>query len=213
MTETLNEESTSAASLVWAPRWEMLNDLTSVAACIDTTGYRPLLAGVHLYRDGADIVAEATDSFTLAIARVTVGGNWEGDVVIPAKWLRDFLKSTKPRAKQMRVDVLVSVKGDTISLKSGDKMAETRIIAGTYPSVSHLIPAESNRASELGAFNAEFLAKMANVLPQAKPYTTWVCKSMARDRVSLWEATKHGGSGEHAYSVRGQFLIMPVRIS
>ena len=200
------------ASFVWAPTWHLLNDLASVAACIDTIGGRPLLAGVHFYVDGDEIVAEATDSYKLAIVRTTVKGSADLDVVVPAKWLRDFLKSTKPRAKQL-ADVLISVKGETISLKCNGTSAETLAIPGQFPSVGHIIPAESNRASELGAFNAEFLAKMADVIPQTKPYTTWVCKSMARDRVSLWEATKRGGSGTRGYEVRGQFLLMPVRIS
>jgi DNA polymerase III sliding clamp (beta) subunit (PCNA family) len=216
MTEPRPEAaSTSAEPVSLAITWQHLADLASVSACAATDDARPLLTCVHLFtRDGV-LVAEATDSYSLA--RATLGTVTKGesipsalDVLIPAKWLRATLKSLKITREPYQV-LTLTVEGpehrQTVALSNIDATIATLAISGNYPKVDHLIP-DDGAYSELGAFCPQFIARMADILPKVGPHDTtraWQCVAMDKSRPSLWRASARG--------VSAQFLQMPVRIN
>ena len=211
MTDVMEKtETISSASFVWSPDHSILAALASVSASASTDKFRPLLTNIHLFTRDGEIIAEATDSYTLARVSMPVEASADLDVLVSAKWLTDSLKSFKPSGKR-RVDILVGVMDDTISLTGEGKTLSTLVAEGKFPGIDHLIPAEANYKTELGSFQASFLSRMAHVLPSLnkKDESTWSCISMSATSPSLWRRVQH--VGDHTFT--GLFLQMPVRIN
>ena len=213
MTDTLEHTATEAAPAVHVEiPWKNLAALASVSASCASDDARPILTAVHLTSEEGRIVATATDSYSLAVVDVADGGiSWDHeplDVLIPAAWLNQTVRALKVTRYPLR-PVMLSVVGETVTLSTDDTVLSTRVQAGTYHTVRHLIPAVANYQSELGAFNADFMARMAKIAPELdkklKSIGTWRCMSMSRTLPSVWERTT---SNAHAL-----FLIMPVRIN
>lgn len=210
MTDTLEHTETSESVHV-AVRWNDLAALASVSASCASDDARPILTTVHLTSEDGRLVATATDSYSLAIVDVADGGisfdHAPLDVLIPAAWLAQAVRALKVSRYPQRA-LRLSVTGETVTISDEETTLTTLAQAGEYPKVRHLIPAQANYASELGAFNADFLARMAKIAPEfdksLKSIGTWRCMSMSRTSPSLWERTT---SNAHAL-----FLLMPVRI-
>ncbi len=204
MTMTETRETTTTVLEV---TWQTLSDLASVSASAATDKRPPILTAIQLVSDSTRLTATATDSYTLARVSVESAAPML-EVLIPAAWLLDALKATKvTRAPQLALTL--SVTGQTITLSDGRGVTMTTLAQdGTYPSVAPIIPTEDNYTSELGAFNPQFLARMAKILPpRDKRDTTraWRCVSMSATKPALWKAT--------TYEAEAEFLQMPVRIS
>ena len=207
MTETMTE--TPITTKVIEIDWSLLNALASVSASASTDKMRYLLNSVHLFSDGADLVVEATDSFTLARARVEFATPGI-DLLVDVKWLTDALKATKPRSlkgRTMTLPVTLSVTGSTVTFSASDVTMTTTQIDGKFPSVDQIIPTPENYTNELAAFNPTFLARMAKILTTGST-DAWECVTMSATKPALWVASRYIGGT----TVRGQFLIMPVRI-
>ncbi len=211
MTDTLEHTVTSEAVHV-SVRWIDLAALASVSASCASDDARPILTAVHLTSEDHRLVATATDSYSMAVVDVADGGISSDhaplDVLIPAAWLTQAVRALKVSRFPMR-GLTLSVTGETVTLSDGDTTLTTLVQAGEYPKVRHLIPAAGNYASELGAFNADFMARMAKIAPEfdksLKSVATWRCVSMSATSVSVWERTT---GNAHAL-----FLLMPVRIN
>ncbi len=202
MTMTETTEVTKVIEMTWGE----LSQLASVSACASTDKMRPILTMIHLTSENGKVRAVATDSYTLAIIDTEVDAPSDLDVMVPATWLRDALKALKV-ARATEVPVTLSFTGTTITASNAlTTVSTTNDVYGDYPKVTQLIPAEANYQSELGAFNAEFLARMSAILPAGrKDSPTWKCLSMSATSPSLWTRT-YG-------TMSAQFLIMPVRVN
>lgn len=217
MTMTTDTETTSASTFNALIDWQILADLASAGACSATDDARPILTGVLLETtDAGELVAIATDSFRLARITTTLPAMHAGDLhaIIPAAWLAKTLTSMRPRkikGDYMTRPIRVTIDAETITIEADEISATTRLIAGTYPSVSQLIPTEKDYESELGAFNPTFLGSMAKML--TRPSTdAWRCVSMSASRPTVW-VTKvtYRADALKGVTTRGEFLLMPVR--
>ena len=106
--------------------------------------------------------------------------------------------------------------GGMVTLSSGGLTLSTVLEDhGRWPQIDNLIPAESNYQSELGAFHAPYLARMAKILPPVvkREGATWECLSMSATRTSLWRRVQHYDARPRgAWTATALFLQMPVRI-
>jgi hypothetical protein len=215
MTDVMENVETAVPSFVWAPEIAKLSQLASVAASSSDDQARPIFTNIHLFTRQGEIVAEATDSYTLARVSVPVEGNADLDVLIPAQWLVKSLSALKLKGRAaLTQDVLVNVAGGMVTLSSGGLTLSTVLGDGRFPQIDHLIPAESNYQSELGAFHAPYLARMAKILPPVvKGEGTWECVSMSATRPSLWRRIQHyDARPREDWTATALFLQMPVRI-
>jgi hypothetical protein len=208
---------TAVPSFVWAPEIAKLSQLASVAASASGNQARPIFTNIHLFTREGEIVAEATDSYTLARVSVPVEGNADLDVMIPATWLVKSLSALKLKGRAaLTQDVLFSVTGDVLTLSSGGVTLSTVLgDHGRWSQIDNLIPAEGNYQSELGAFHAPYLARMAKILPPVvkREGATWECLSMSATRTSLWRRVQHYDARPRgAWTATALFLQMPVRI-
>ena len=215
---TTDTETTSASTFNALIDWQILADLASVGACSATDDARPILTGILLEStDAGELVAIATDSYRLARITTTLPAMHAGSVhvIIPAAWLAKTLTSMRPRkikGDYLTRPVRVTIDAETITLEADGITASTPLIAGTYPSVSQLIPTEKGYEAELGAFNPTFLWSMAKMLTRSST-DAWRCVTMSATRPTMW-ITKVGYRAEalKGASTRGEFLLMPVRL-
>ena len=216
MTDVMENVETAVPSFVWAPEIAKLSQLASVAASASGNQARPIFTNIHLFTREGEIVAEATDSYTLARVSVPVEGNADLDVLIPAQWLVKSLSALKLKGRAaLTQDVLVNVAGGMVTLSSGGLTLSTVLGDGKFPQIDHLIPTEGNYQSELGAFNAPYLARMAKILPPVvkREGATWECLSMSATRPSLWRRIQHyDARPREDWTATALFLQMPVRI-
>lgn len=202
MTET-NEVTTTVLEMTWTE----LAQVASIVASASTDEARPILTKVHLTSENGKLQAIATDSFTLAIISTEVVAPEGLDVLVPAKWLVSVVKQLKI-TRAPNVTVTLSFTGENLTASNGETTVSTVLIdAGLYPQVLRLVPTADKYTSELGAFNAELLARMADILPPARKDNTtcWKCVSMSATSPSLWTRTHD--------SMSVKFLIMPARFN
>ena len=207
MTETTTTETSSALLEL---TWRQLADLSSAGASAATDQARVMLTGVHLFTRAGHLIAEATDSYSLV--RVSIESDApELDVIAPATWLDNARKAFKV-AKSPDRPITLTITGTTpetrtVTATDGATTLVTPAIFGTWPRTDQLIPEEKDYTAELGAFNPQFLARMAKILPPDGPKDTtraWRTLSMSRTKPAVWSTTNHRADA--------MFLLMPVRV-
>jgi len=205
-TMTITTETTETGPQTLELPWEVLADLASAGASAGTDDARPILTSLHLFTREGRLIAEATDSYTLARVSTEYAGP-ELDALVPAKWLEAVRKA----AKALRIPglpVALEVGAETITARVPDAFTmSTPAQWGTFPKIDHLIPTEADYVHELGAFNPQFLARMTKILSPANAKDTtraWKCISMSTLKPSLWTTSARGAEA--------MFLQMPVRL-
>jgi DNA polymerase-3 subunit beta len=101
---------------------------------------RPILTGVNfkLLANGLEIVA--TDSYRLASKKIqlTSFSNRNVNIVIPGKSLIELSRILLPDVPELEMHVF----GNKVLFKNGDLILQSRLLEGTYPDTSRLIPTE-----------------------------------------------------------------------
>ena len=202
----MTESKPAEVATVLTLTWEELAALTTVGASAATDRGRPILMAVHLSTADGRLTAEATDSYSLA--RVSVASDAQGvDVLIPAKWLDEVRKATKvTRAPKRPVTLIIGA--DTVEASDGNVTLIAQVVAGNYPELNSIIPAEASYVHEFAAFNPSLLALMAKILPPVSAKDkerVWKVLSMSATRPSVWSTSTPVATA--------LFLLMPVRVS
>ena len=109
---------------------------------ISTSESRPILTGVHWQVKNSELICVATDSHRLARRKTTLEQMPEGEysVVIPGKSLNDLSKIIGDSS----VPVHIVMTNQQVLFKTSDVSFYSRLIEGTYPDTSRLIPNEFN---------------------------------------------------------------------
>lgn len=108
--------------------------------CASTSESRPILTGVHFTLEGKELRVAATDSYRLAQKVVTLpkASLISKDIVIPAKTLTELMKVLDDEEK-----IVTLYFGDNKVLFAWDDIyLQSRLLEGTYPQTSRLIPVE-----------------------------------------------------------------------
>ena len=116
---------------------------TALAASSDEA--RPVLTGVLLEMDGDRLTLAATDGHRLAVRSLDVvvhGDPPSGSVIVPARHLSEVARAVN--ASRTTVSISLSQARNQVFFKVGsDLEISSRLIEGTYPNYSQVIPAES----------------------------------------------------------------------
>lgn len=125
-----------------------------IYACSDSET-RPILTGVHILSNGKYITLIATDSVRLAANAVPILKPTEEfkNVVIPKTSVEELVPLI---AGQKEVEF--SIAQNQLSLKTDGILFTTRLLEGTFPDVTRLIPAEFE--SEVVVHREEFLKSL-----------------------------------------------------
>lgn len=96
---------------------------------------RPILTGINLRCEGNELDVVATDTYRLSRKLVKINGNLDFNVTVPRASLEEVNKIV-----ELGTNVKVTISDKKVSFDLGDCIINTRIINGTYPDTSRLIP-------------------------------------------------------------------------
>ncbi|MBR2588248.1 MAG: DNA polymerase III subunit beta, partial [Bacilli bacterium] len=103
-----------------------------------TSETRPVLTGINFKIEDNILECTATDSYRLAIKRIILPNkvNEKSNIIIPTKNLNELIKLMNNDEE----DVEMHIFGNKVVFKLSEITMMTRLISGTYPDTSKLIP-------------------------------------------------------------------------
>lgn len=101
---------------------------------------RPVLTGINFKINGNTLECTATDSYRLARKKVEINSSLENDIniVVPNRNLNELLKLLNEEDN----DIEIHIFNNKVIFKFNTIIMMTRLINGTYPDTSKLIPEE-----------------------------------------------------------------------
>ncbi|MFN2555567.1 MAG: DNA polymerase III subunit beta [Nitriliruptorales bacterium] len=99
---------------------------------------RPVLTGVKLEASAESLVGAATDSYRLAVRRLSWDQGVEAEALVPARALAEAAKS----ASETGAEVSLIFEDGQVSFLLGNRRLTTRLIEGNFPNYDQLIPRE-----------------------------------------------------------------------
>ncbi len=115
---------------------------TQMAASTDEA--RPVLTGELVHIEGQRLLMVATDGYRLAERRLGASSGEDLDVrlIVPARVLAELGRAFRGAAGD--VEVLISKARNQIFFRAGTAEVTSRLIDGTYPNYSQVIPSKSS---------------------------------------------------------------------
>lgn len=166
----------------------ILNEIisqTSYAASEKET--RPVLTGVNFKAGDKQLICVATDSYRLARKVVPIEEETRFDFTIPARILNEVAKVAEDE-----VGVVIKVSDKKVNFQFKYTIVSTRIINGSYPDTSKLIP--SSFSYRLDTIAQSFLARIDRVSILSLDKNTVVKLSMFNGGVTLSAKSQEVGS-------------------
>ncbi len=117
-------------------------DQTQMAASTDEA--RPVLTGVLLHIEDAQRTLAATDGHRLAVRKLPADGatGLDARLIVPARALAELGRAFRGETEE--VEVIVSKARNQIFFRAGTSEVTSRLIDGTYPNYSQVIPNKSS---------------------------------------------------------------------
>ena len=118
---------------------EMINQTVFATSPSET---RPLLTGINFRINGSELEVLATDSYRLARKLVSIDHEVENDVniVIPGKNLVELSKMLDDEDITLEIHLF----SNKVLFKYGNMVFLSRLLSGTYPTTSNIIPKDFN---------------------------------------------------------------------
>ena len=118
---------------------EMINQTVFATSPSET---RPLLTGINFRINGNQLEVLATDSYRLARKLVSIDHEIENDVniVIPGKNLVELSKMLDDEDSSLEIHLF----SNKVLFKYGNMVFLSRLLSGTYPTTSNIIPKDFN---------------------------------------------------------------------
>ena len=118
---------------------EMINQTVFATSPSET---RPLLTGINFRISGSELEVLATDSYRLARKLVSIDHEIENDVniVIPGKNLVELSKMLDDEDSTLEIHLF----SNKVLFKYGNMVFLSRLLSGTYPTTSNIIPKDFN---------------------------------------------------------------------
>ena len=118
---------------------EMINQTVFATSPSET---RPLLTGINFRISGSELEVLATDSYRLARKLVSIDHDVENDVniVIPGKNLVELTKMLDDEDSSLEIHLF----SNKVLFKYGNMVFLSRLLSGTYPTTSNIIPKDFN---------------------------------------------------------------------
>jgi DNA polymerase-3 subunit beta len=124
----------AATGIVKADAFSRL--VAQVARAASTDEARPVLTGVKLEAGDGALTAAATDSYRLAVRSLPWEETVEGQALVPARALQEAAKATTEAGGA----VSLVLEDGQVSFLFGDRRLTTRLIEGSFPNYSQLLP-------------------------------------------------------------------------
>jgi DNA polymerase-3 subunit beta len=179
-------------------------DKTRFAISTEETRY--YLNGIFLHLSDDTLKAAATDGHRLA--RVTVpkpdGADGMPDVIVPRKCVGELRKLLD----EVDGSVGVSLSGSKIRFDLGRAILTSKLIDGTFPDYSRVIPTGNDKLLKLDP--RSFMEGVDRVATIASEKTRAVKMALDRDKVTLSVTSSENGAA--AEEVPGDYTALPFEI-
>ncbi len=151
------------------PAKAIITAIQSVSYCASTSTIKPELSSVFLHADGGTLTAVATDSFRLAEKKVPLKKAVTSDpILIPARSTVDLIKVLE-LADDM---VTLSMNEHQLSVKLPGVYMTLRLVNGTFPDYTQIIPKEFVVEATMLRFDLERALRKAGIFSDQFNQTT-----------------------------------------
>jgi len=149
---------------------KLLKDaITSVSYCASTSTIKPELSSVFIHPNNSELIATATDSFRLAEKRVPLKDSVQSDpFLVPAKSTHELVKVLE----QAKDTVTLLVGEHQLSLMLPGVYMTLRLVNGTFPDYTQIIPKEFATEATLLAADLDRTLKKAAIFSDQFNQTT-----------------------------------------
>lgn len=120
---------------------------------------RPVLTGINFSANNNLLTCIATDSYRLAKKEIKINEDVNFNINIPAKFLNEILKLLKDNE-----NITFFINEQRVILNLNDVIIQSRLINGTYPDISKLIPQEFSTTIKIEKDSILNAIDRANVL-------------------------------------------------
>lgn len=129
------EESTNPVILNQKVFKTIINQTSFCASASET---RPVLTGINFKIEDNTLECTATDSYRLAVKKLTLETNVpeKVNIIIPTKNLNELIKMMNNDEENIEIHIF----GNKVIFKFNEIIMMTRLVSGTYPDTSKLIP-------------------------------------------------------------------------
>lgn len=128
---------------------ELAGAVAQVAVAAGRDDTLPMLTGIRMEIDGAQLTLAATDRFRLAVRELTwtpEDATLQSAVLIPARTLSDVAKALSGASS---VELALSAGDGMLGVTGAGRRATTRLLDAEFPRFRQLIPAEHTSAAVL----------------------------------------------------------------
>jgi DNA polymerase III subunit beta len=184
---------------------------TQMAASTDEA--RPALTGELVQIEGPRLRVVATDGHRLAERKLTAsaGDDLEARLIVPARALGELARAF--RGESGDVEVLVSRARNQVFFRAGTSEVTSRLIDGTYPNYSQVIPSKSSTSVRVSTAALTqtvravslFARDSANVIyirAQAGSVVLWATTTEVGDSQAELDAEVEGAEIQIAFNAR-----------
>ena len=218
MTITLDKPITQGTDFqVLLPASEFLQALRAASLCASDDPMRPILSAVHVKTSENVVTLTATDSYRLARVEFGEHGHhsnkipWQGtnvsrDFVLPGELVKSITKAfNKSSAAKAVGSALVTYEGDSVTFEFGGMTLSSTQVTQDFPSLTGVIPDESDYAHEEAGFNPVYLATVGKIAAEwpNRSSVPFVIRSMPYNKPAV--LTLQGDAGLFT------LYLMPVR--
>jgi len=203
----------TATAFVSLEKESFLNALKKViiAPALDET--RPVLAGIFLSFLDKELIIAATDSYRLAESKIKLAKPIEAKkVIVPTRTMNELARILG--GSDAVKEVLFYITENQIIFKIGDTQIVSRLIEGTFPNYTQIIPSSStiiaktdlNEITSAVKMSALFAKDSANnnvrLTIKDKGFTISSTATQAGSATSMIKAELSGGDIEIAFNAR-----------
>ncbi len=164
---------------------------TYFAASLNTT--RPILSGIYVKAEGNTLTLAATDSYRLAERKITLPKKVGEEVscIVPARTMSELSKILSNFSSADTVTVKIAKNQILFSIKSINLIS--RLIEGTFPDYTKIIPNESKTHIKLNASELSMALKRINLFAREVNNAIYMEASKAKKKITIsTEETKVG---------------------
>lgn len=186
----------SGATVAVCKAEEFARMVAQVARAASADDARAVLTGVSLVATATSLTASATDSYRLAVCELP----WDHGTQMSALVPRRALDQARHAAELLGSEVRMILEPGQATFAFSDRRLVTRLIEGTFPDVSQLIPETWER--RLTIDRSEFLevVKRVAVVGDTNTAITPVTLQLSADSVFVKAGSGEVGRGEETLS-------------
>ena len=143
---------------------EFFNIIKEIGFAISSDESRPVLTGINFKINGDILEGSATDSYRLAKKEIKLNkeANNAYNIIIPGRNVIEFTRILDADDENLKIHIF----NNKVLFEDGDLLFQSRLISGSYPNTSKLIPEDS-----ILKITAN-LSELHNVIEQASILTS-----------------------------------------